>query len=79
MNNNQKSNHKKSFEVTKTVHITEPDFNRPLLKIPPESHKRMLTRLGRIYGEAIAKASMPELERILEVYYAHKPQEMIDK
>jgi sucrose phosphorylase len=34
----------------------------------------MLGRLGFLYGDAKAERWMPELERILKVYYAHKPE-----
>ena len=75
----KKSKPKKYFETTKTVHNQEPDYKRPILKIPPESRERIFSRLVFLYGEAVAKANMPELERILEVYYAHKSREMIEK
>ncbi len=56
----------------------DPDYTRPLLEIPPETHDRMYGRLRFLYGEAEAKAWMPELERILRMHFAHKPQEMIE-
>ena len=56
----------------------EPDYKRPLFEIPPETRKRMFSRLRFLYGEEAAKANMPELERILRVHYAHKPEEMIE-
>ena len=39
----------------------------------------MFERLRFLYGDNVAKAYMPELERVLRVYYAHKPVEMIDR
>lgn len=36
-----------------------------------------MARLCFLYGEAEAKKYLPELERILKVYYAHKPPEKI--
>ena len=74
-----KPNHQKHYDATHTVHNLEPDYKNPLLKIPLEAHIRMLGRLRFLYGEAVAKAYMPELERILKVYYAHKPQQMIER
>ena len=68
-----------SFKFTQTVHNQEPDYKRPLLHIPTEIRERMFTRLCFLYGETKAKAYISELERIIKVYYAHKPQEMIDK
>ena len=63
----------------RTVHHLEPDFTRPLLNIPPEAKTRMLERLTILYGADEATAWWPELERILRVYYAHKPEELIEK
>ncbi len=63
----------------KTVHYPEPDYSRPLLEIPPDRGKRMFARLRRLYGADAARAYMPELERVLKVYYAHKPPELIER
>ncbi len=59
--------------------MREPDYERPLFRLSPESRKRILGRLTFLYGEQRARAHMPELERILKVYYAHKPPEMIER
>lgn len=75
----KKTKQKKSFETKKTVHNQEPDYKRPILKIPIEARESIFSRLVSLYGKAVAQANMPELERILEVYYAHKPLEMIEK
>jgi sucrose phosphorylase len=69
----------KGFEIARIAHNEEPDYSRPLFKIPSEARKRIFARLAFIYGETVAKAYMPELERIIEVYYAYKPQDMIEK
>jgi len=68
-----------TFKATRTVHNKEPDYTKPLLKLPPEAHNNIFNRLIFLYGEATATATMPELERILQVYYAHKPTEMTEK
>jgi len=68
----------KEFTTTKTLHSPEPDYKRPLLKIPLEAHKQMLERLTRLYGRSVAESYMPELERIMDVYFAHKPQKLIE-
>ena len=57
----------------------DPDFSRPLLQIAGEARERMVSRLEFLYGEELAGEWMPELERILKVHCAHKPQEMIDR
>ncbi|MBW2108294.1 MAG: alpha-glucosidase C-terminal domain-containing protein [Deltaproteobacteria bacterium] len=58
-------------------HDPEPDYTRPRLVIPQDIRHRIFEQLRFLYSETVAKAYMPELERILEVYYAHKPPEMI--
>jgi len=58
-------------------HYHEPDYSRPLLQIPKEDKERIFGRLRFLYGEQTARQYMPELERIMRVYYAHKPPEMI--
>jgi len=62
-----------------TFHKQEPDFTKPLFKLSPEASNQIFTRLCNIYGKDIARDYMPELERILKIYYAHKPQEIIDR
>jgi len=70
---------KKTFKTTKTVHNKEPDYSRHLFEISSSSRNKLLKRLVLLYGEKTAEANMPELERILQVYYAHKPLEMIQR
>jgi len=67
----------KISDTTKTIHNPEPDYTRPLLKLPKESFERMYNRLRVLYSESVARATMRELERILKVFYAHKPQQLI--
>jgi sucrose phosphorylase len=65
-------------ELNYMLYDLEADYNRPLFELPPEVRERIFNRLYFLYGEDEAKTTMPELERILRVFYAHKPQEMID-
>ena len=79
---NEKGAEKKAryhLESTHTVHTLEPDYHRPLLEIPAHARERMLGRLETLYGEESAKAYIPELERILRVYYAHRPDRLIQR
>jgi glucosylglycerate phosphorylase len=55
----------------------QPDYGRPLLHINPEKRKQLHARLRFLYGEAVADEYLPELERIMQVYYAHKVPEAI--
>lgn len=71
----------KPDEFTKITHIhyyDEPDYTRSLFEIPSEIRDDLFTRLRFLYGEGEAKNWMPELERILKVHCAHKPQEMVE-
>jgi sucrose phosphorylase len=69
----------KISDTTKTLHNPEPDYTKPILQIPEESLERMHNRLRFIYSESVARTIILELERILQVYYAHKPSEQIKK
>ena len=73
------SNLTDSSPFSRVAYNQKPDYTKPLLTIPPEAREQMLVRLSNIYGESAAKTWMPEMERILKVHYAHKPQELIDE
>ncbi|WP_081942728.1 sugar phosphorylase [Myxosarcina sp. GI1] len=62
----------------KIRHYEYPDYSKPLVEIPYEARKKILARLSFLYGEAEAQKYLPELERILKVYYAHKPPAKIE-
>jgi glucosylglycerate phosphorylase len=70
---------KQGFLATHTVHFHEPDYSRPIYVLPEKAAKAMLDRLGFLYGEKTAQTCMEELERIIKVYYAHKPMSMIER
>jgi glycosidase len=77
--NEPQGRHRRRYEATHTVHNQEPDYERPLFQLSEELRNRMLSRLEILYGTETALEYMPELERILKVYYAHKPDEMIQR
>jgi sucrose phosphorylase len=58
-------------------YLPKPDYTKPLYEISQESRDRMFKRLQFLYGESKAQQTLPELERILKVHYAHKPEELI--
>jgi len=58
-------------------YLPKPDYTKPLFEIPQESRARMFERLLFLYGDSKAQQTMPELERILKVHYAHKPERLI--
>ena len=65
-------------ELTRYLYHQDPDYTKPTFEIPSEKRKGILRRLRFLYGEDEAKAWMPELERIMKVHYAHKPEEIIE-
>lgn len=67
-----------ALQRTRITYLEKPDYSKPLLEIPPDVRVQIEKRLIFLYGDTIAHDSMPELERILKVHYAHKPPEMID-
>jgi sucrose phosphorylase len=67
-----------SQDWIKMRHYEYPDYNRPLLEIPPQARDKILARLSFLYGEEEAEKYLPELERIMKVYYAHKPPATIE-
>lgn len=70
---------RRRYETTSSVHNPEPDYSKPLFQIPSAAYERMFGRLSFLYGQAVAEEFMPELERVLRVYYAHKPEIMIKR
>lgn len=68
----------KSDEIYHIPYFDEPDYTRSPIEIPIDVREDLFIRLRFLYGEAEAKQWMPELERILKVHSAHKPQEMIE-
>jgi len=69
---------RKYFRTTKTVHNQKPDYSKPLNEISVEKKAQIQQRLAAIYGNKVASVYMPELERILKVYYAHKPSALVE-
>jgi len=67
-----------SIKLTRIHYNRDPDFSRPLPEIPPDARERMVSRLTFLYGESEAGKWMPELERILKVHHAFKPQVLIE-
>ena len=59
------------------AHLAEPDYSRPLLKLTEPQRTRILDILAVMYGEIVASHQYPELERLMRVYYAHKPPALV--
>lgn len=59
------------------AHLPEPDYARPLLTLSAAQRERMLGLLSTMYGDEVAAATFPELERLMRVYHAHKPPALV--
>ncbi len=60
------------------AHLPEPDYTRPLLQITEAQRDRLMGFLTLMYGEDLAQAHYPELERLMRVYHAYKPPALIE-
>lgn len=75
MAGSQKKNNMRRF--IKTVHNNEPDYTRKLFRFSAKARRTIMERLAFVYGKKTAAQYFPEIERTVQVYYAHKPLEMI--
>ena len=55
-----------------------PDYTRPLLEVPAEKARRIRDRLAVLYGEDQAESVYHEVERIMQVHYAHATPEILE-
>ena len=67
------------FDATRTIYNPEPDFTRPLFELPHAVRDRMLQRLWVLYPEPVARSAVAGIERILQVFYAHKSLDLIER
>lgn len=67
----------KHIKGAENFHNLQPDYERPVLKIPEKDKKKLLDKMISLYGKERGEKYYPELERILKVYYAHKSPEML--
>ena len=71
------SDFKNGYKFRNTAHRHEPDYSRGIYDLPGDHMEKIFKRMCSIYGEDIAEFYMPELERVLKVFFAYKPEEMI--
>ncbi|HIE07860.1 MAG TPA: sugar phosphorylase, partial [Desulfarculaceae bacterium] len=64
-------------KITRISYNSEPDFTKPILVLAPGKKDQIFSRLVFLYGNEKAEKIFPELERILKVHHAHKPEELI--
>ncbi|MBN2031786.1 MAG: alpha-glucosidase C-terminal domain-containing protein [Deltaproteobacteria bacterium] len=67
------------FETTHTTYNPEPDFTRPRLELSQDVRNRMLQRLRVLYPHSAAQEALAGIERILQVFHAHKPIELMER
>ncbi|MCB2187423.1 MAG: sugar phosphorylase [Deltaproteobacteria bacterium] len=70
------SSHPGQLPADQRLHLTEPDYTRPLLAISPEQETRILDLFSQLYHPVAARANWPELSRLMKVYAAHQPPDM---
>lgn len=68
----------KSMRRDRVHYRDAPDYTQPLLVIPDQIREQIGQRLQFLYGDELATTYLPELERILRVHYAHKPEVLIE-
>ena len=59
-------------------HYTEPDFSRPLYRPSAGVKEKIMAFLVELYGARKAQRLLPEIERVMAVYYAHKTRDMLE-
>ncbi|MFO7667883.1 MAG: alpha-amylase family glycosyl hydrolase [Desulfobacterales bacterium] len=67
------------FDATRTTYNSEPDFTRPLFELPNGLRDRILQRLRVLFPDSVSGSALAEIERILQVFYAHKPLDLIER
>lgn len=55
----------------------EPDYTKPLLKVPENIKESIRQRLITLYGEDMAEDIYVQVERVMRVHYAHAVPELI--
>jgi sucrose phosphorylase len=67
------------FDSTHTTHATEADFEKPLLQLTDRQKKMLKRRLAFLYPDENIQDIFLELERVMQVYYAHKSEDFIQR
>lgn len=70
---------RRRYETTKSVHLSEPDYERDPLEVPQVFADRFRERLNLLYGKQLAERYLPELLRICKVYHAYKSEAMLER
>ncbi len=62
----------------RNFHYLQPDYTRPIYNIPADIKEKIESKLRFLYKEDCPDYCLKELERILQVYFAHKTPQMLD-
>ena len=73
------SDEKDLFFYTDTVHFNEPDYSKLIPHLTKEQKDKLYKRLLFLYNKEKADKAITELERIIRVYFAHKPKELVER
>ncbi len=58
-------------------HHLEPDYTKSIFELPPDIEERIREKLTFLYGAEKEEEYFGEVLRTLQVYYAHKSDEML--
>ncbi len=61
------------------LHLKEPDYGRPPLELTGDQKHGILEKLEFLYGKERAETCFEEVERLMQVHWAHKTPEMIEE
>ncbi len=60
------------------LHLKEPDYTRPKLQLSEGQRRGIFEKLEFLYGKERAEGALLEVERLMQVHWAHKTPEMIE-
>ncbi len=69
---------KRRLDDLKFAHRKKPDYLKARIDIKDYLNEKVLPKLVFLYDEKTAEAYIPEIERICQIYYAHKAARMIE-
>lgn len=67
------------FDARRTTCDPAPDYTRPRPELPDAMRARLSDRLRTLYSEAAARYALGEIERLLQVFFAHVPPALAER
>ena len=68
-----------NFDARRTTYDPEPDYTRPLFELCGDKREKIFKRLQVLYPDPAARTALAEIERILQVFHAYKPSDLIKR